>query len=149
MDDYGHHPTAIAGTLEGLKQFYPARRLVVSFMSHTYSRTAALLDGFARSFSGADVLFLHKIYASAREQYSGGVTGASLYEKVLETRKAVGGEGLNADNVYYVDEPMDALGPLQKILKSGDLCITMGAGNNWPLGPALFRHYANGGGGER
>jgi UDP-N-acetylmuramate--alanine ligase len=117
-------------------------------MSHTYSRTAALLDGFARSFSGADVLFLHKIYASARERYSGGVTGASLYEKVLETRKAAG-EGLNVANVYYVDDPMDALGPLQKMLKSGDLFITMGAGNNWPLGPALFNYFSNGGGGER
>ena len=43
MDDYGHHPTAVDLTLKGLKEFYPGRRLVVDFMSHTYSRTAALL----------------------------------------------------------------------------------------------------------
>ncbi len=35
MDDYGHHPTAIKTTLEGLRSFYPNRRIIVSFMSHT------------------------------------------------------------------------------------------------------------------
>jgi UDP-N-acetylmuramate--alanine ligase len=54
MDDYGHHPTAIAATLEGLRAFYPRRRIVVSFMSHTYTRTAALLDEFASSFGAAE-----------------------------------------------------------------------------------------------
>jgi UDP-N-acetylmuramate--alanine ligase len=66
MDDYGHHPTAIKSTLEGLKEFYPSRRLIVSFMSHTYTRTAALLDDFASSLIPADLVFLHKIYGSAR-----------------------------------------------------------------------------------
>jgi UDP-N-acetylmuramate--alanine ligase len=151
MDDYGHHPTAIKTTLEGIKNFYPSRRLVVSFMSHTYSRTAALLDDFARSLSVADALFLHKIYASAREQYSGGVNGRTLYEKVKELQSAA--EPLNslkADNVYYVDEPLDAIEPIKKILKPGDLFITLGAGNNWPLGLELFNFYRNrSGGGER
>ena len=136
MDDYGHHPTAIGVTLGGLKSFYPARRLVVSFMSHTYSRTAALLDDFARSLSSADALFLHKIYASAREQYTGGVNGKTLYEKVKELR-------LNADNVFYVDEPLDAIEPVKKILRPGDLFVTLGAGNNWPLGIELFNFYKN------
>ncbi|MDR3247482.1 MAG: UDP-N-acetylmuramate--L-alanine ligase, partial [Treponema sp.] len=56
MDDYAHHPTAIATTLEGLKTFYPGRRLIVSFMSHTYTRTASLLDEFASSFGAADIV---------------------------------------------------------------------------------------------
>jgi UDP-N-acetylmuramate--alanine ligase len=151
MDDYGHHPTAIQATLEGIKSFYPSRRLVVSFMSHTYSRTAALLDDFARSLSVADALFLHKIYASARERYSGGVNGKTLYAKVKELRSAAApAGGLSADNVYYVDEPLDAVEPVKKILKSGDLFITLGAGNNWPLGIRLFDYYKNrSGGGER
>ena len=75
MDDYGHHPTAIRTTLRGLKEFYPRRRLAVSFMSHTYSRTASLLDEFASSLDDADMVVLHKVYASAREEYRGGVTG--------------------------------------------------------------------------
>jgi UDP-N-acetylmuramate--alanine ligase len=131
MDDYGHHPTAIQTTLEGLKAFYPRRRLVVSFMSHTYTRTAALLDEFAASFETADVVFFHKIYASAREAYHGGVTGKTLWEKT----QALRGEA------YYVDEPLDAAEPLKKTLRAGDLFLTLGAGNNWPLGEQLFYYF--------
>ncbi|MDR3356877.1 MAG: UDP-N-acetylmuramate--L-alanine ligase [Spirochaetaceae bacterium] len=135
IDDYGHHPTAIKTTLSGLKEFYPRRRLVVSFMSHTYSRTAALLDGFARAFDAADLVFLHKIYASARESYNGSVTGRSLFEKT----KAAG----NAD-VRYCEEPLDALPALKELLRPGDLFVTMGAGDNWKLCEALFKYYKNG-----
>jgi UDP-N-acetylmuramate--alanine ligase len=138
MDDYGHHPTAIKTTLEGLRGFYPSRRILVSFISHTYTRTAALLDEFAQSLAIADVLFLHKIYASAREQFNGTISGESIYDKVMEF------QGRKAIEVYYVDEPMDAFGTLQKLLKPGDLFLTLGAGNNWPLGAKLFEHYQNG-----
>jgi UDP-N-acetylmuramate--alanine ligase len=129
MDDYGHHPTAIKTTLEGLKKFYPQRRLVLSFMSHTYTRTASLLDEFAASFEKADIVMLHKIYASAREVYNGGVTGKTLFEKA---------RALFGDKVFYVEEPEDAAGLLQKMLQPGDLFITMGAGDNWKLGKKLL-----------
>jgi len=138
MDDYGHHPTAITTTLEGLRSFYPARRLVVSFMSHTYTRTAALIDEFARSLAAADALVLHKIYASAREHFDGKISGNDICEKVnaLKDKKT--------KLVYYIDEPMDAFEPLKAILKSGDLFLTLGAGSNWPLGPALYQYYRDG-----
>jgi UDP-N-acetylmuramate--alanine ligase len=131
MDDYGHHPTAVNSTLAGLREFYPGRRIIVSFMSHTYTRTAALLDEFAASFEKADIVFLHKIYASAREIYTGGVNGKTLYEKVKALR----------DNVYYTDEPEDAAEQLVQILRPGDLFITMGAGDNWKLGEKLLSCY--------
>jgi UDP-N-acetylmuramate--alanine ligase len=131
MDDYGHHPTAIKTTLEGLREFYPQRRIVLSFMSHTYTRTAALLDEFASSFGAADLLYLHKVYASAREDYHGGVTGKTLFEKTLALR----------DKVYYIEEPQDAAEPLKKTLRSGDLFLTMGAGDNWKLGRLLADYY--------
>jgi UDP-N-acetylmuramate--alanine ligase len=131
MDDYGHHPTAVAATLSGLKEFYPDRRLIVSFMSHTYTRTAALLDEFAASLKSADIVFLHKIYPSARETYSGGVTGKTLFEKTAALR----------ENVYYVEEPEDAAAQLKQMLKPGDLFITMGAGDNWKLGRLLFDYF--------
>ena len=134
MDDYGHHPTAIKTTLEGLRSFYPERRLVVSFMSHTYTRTAALLGEFAASFADADVLFLHKIYASARESFSGSINGKTIYDSVKNLGKP--------NEVYYTDDPMDAFEPLKKILKGGDLFLTMGAGNNWPLGVRLHEHFS-------
>jgi UDP-N-acetylmuramate--alanine ligase len=132
MDDYGHHPTAVETTLAGLREFYPRRRIVLSFMSHTYTRTAALLDQFAASFEKADIVFLHKIYASARENYQGGVNGETLYQ---ETRKL-------RDNVFYAEEPPDAAEELRRILEPGDLFITMGAGENWKLGKALYAEYA-------
>ena len=49
MDDYGHHPTAIKTTLEGYREFYKGRKIIIDFMSHTYSRTQALLNEFAAS----------------------------------------------------------------------------------------------------
>ena len=136
MDDYGHHPTAIKTTFEGIRNFYPSRRLVVSFMSHTFTRTAALLDEFAVSLAAADVLFLHKIYASARERFNGNISGKSIFEKI----ESLSANTKNAD-VYYIDEPMDAFEPLREILKPGDLFLTLGAGNNWPLGVELYRHF--------
>jgi len=134
MDDYGHHPTAIKTTFDGLRAFYPTRRLIVSFMSHTYTRTAALLGEFASSLAEADVLFLHKIYASAREKFDGHIDGKSIMEKIesLPAKKA---------ELHYVDEPLDAFEPLKEILKPGDLFLTLGAGSNWPLGVKLFEYF--------
>jgi UDP-N-acetylmuramate--alanine ligase len=128
MDDYGHHPTAVRSTLAGLKEFYPQRRLVLSFMSHTYTRTASLLDRFSCCFENADITVLHKIYASARESSLCGISGETLFAKT----KA------HQDEVYYVAEPLDAVALLHKLLRPGDLFITMGAGDNWKLGQALF-----------
>ena len=134
IDDYGHHPTAVRTTLAGLKEFY-GRRLVLSFMSHTYSRTAALLDEFSSSFENADLVVLHKIYGSARELYTGGVTGQTLYEK---TREKMG------DRVFYIEEPEDAASMLHELLCPGDLFVTMGAGDNWKLGRKLYNLYTEG-----
>jgi UDP-N-acetylmuramate--alanine ligase len=127
MDDYAHHPTAIRTTLEGLRKFYPRKRLVVDFMSHTYSRTAALLDQFADSFGAADIVVLHQIYASAREVNTGAVSGKDLFEKTKSRR----------DNVFYFDSFEETELFCRGLLKKGDLFITMGAGNNWQIGKNL------------
>jgi UDP-N-acetylmuramate--alanine ligase len=134
MDDYAHHPTAIKTTLDGIKSFYPERRLIVSFMSHTYTRTSALFDEFASAFNDADILFLHKIYASARESYDGGVSGRTLYEKAAAIR---------GKETFYFDEPDEAFTSLCEILRDTDIFITLGAGNNWTLGEKLFSHFKN------
>lgn len=128
LDDYGHHPTAIDLTLRGLKDFYPGRRLVLDFMSHTYSRTKALLDEFAASLAAADVVVLHKIYSSARETDTLGISGRTLFEAASRLRA----------NVHYFEEPADALGFYQQHLKPGDLLVTMGAGDNWKVGKAYL-----------
>jgi UDP-N-acetylmuramate--alanine ligase len=129
MDDYGHHPTAIRRTLEGIRAFYPGRRLIVDFMSHTYSRTRALLGEFAGCFESADVVILHRIYASAREQNQTGVTGRDLHAEVSRRHH----------DARYFEEPLDALPFLLAELRAGDILVTMGAGDNWKLGRELCR----------
>jgi len=127
VDDYGHHPREIRTTLQGFRQFYPGRRIVIDFMSHTYTRTQALLDEFAESFDDADVVFLHKIYASARET-AAMVDGRTLFHKVRE----------NHPEAYYFHEVDDSYQFIINFLKPGDLFITMGAGDNWRLGVRLY-----------
>ena len=128
MDDYGHHPTAIRLTLEGIREFYPDRRLVVDFMSHTYSRTAALLADYAEAFPAADEVILHRIYASAREKPDGSVTGRTLFDRMSARHP----------RVRYFEEPLDALDTLKSELKPGDLFLTLGAGDNFRLGRSLY-----------
>jgi UDP-N-acetylmuramate--alanine ligase len=127
MDDYAHHPTAINTTLAGLKEFYPDRRLVVDFMSHTASRTKALFSEFSSAFNQSDEVILHRIYPSAREAPDPETTGERLYLAV----KALG------TAVKYFENPLDATDYLVESLHPGDLFITMGAGDNWKLGKAV------------
>ena len=93
-------------------------------MSHTYSRTKALLDEFSRAFNDADIVILNKIYASARENNDNDVTGETLFEKTKKHHK----------KVFYYAEPSDACSFVLSLLKPGDIFITMGAGDNWKLG---------------
>jgi len=129
MDDYGHHPTAVALTLQGLKAFYPDRRLVVDFMSHTYSRTKALMAEFAAAFAAADEVVLHKIYSSARETDTLGIDGRTLFEATA----------LVHPRVSYFEEILDAIPYYNETLKPGDLLVTMGAGDNWKAGVAYLK----------
>ncbi|MCR5495069.1 MAG: UDP-N-acetylmuramate--L-alanine ligase [Treponema sp.] len=139
IDDYGHHPTAVKTTLSGFREFYKGRKIIVDFMSHTYSRTQALLVEFASSFTSADLLILHKIYSSARENPSDfSICGKTLYEESLKYN----------EKVHYYEEIMDAkdfiLSELNKELDKskypdGYLFVTMGAGNNWILGKEIYK----------
>jgi UDP-N-acetylmuramate--alanine ligase len=132
MDDYGHHPTEVAKTLRGLREFYAPARLVCDFMSHTYTRTDALLPQFAEAFGEADEVILHDIYASARERYDGTITGEDLAAAVAERH----------GSVRYFAGVMDAAPYLRTSLREGDLFVTMGAGNNWQLSHALFEEFS-------
>ena len=135
MDDYAHHPTALRTTLRGLKALYPDRRLVVSFMSHTYSRTNSLFNDFVDSLTEADMVFLHKIYPSAREvKQPDSVEGIDIYNRL----RAKGQE------CEYIDEPEEAVVPVLDILKPGDIFITLGAGNNWIISHEIAKKMETG-----
>ncbi|MCR5763439.1 MAG: UDP-N-acetylmuramate--L-alanine ligase [Treponema sp.] len=137
IDDYGHHPTAIKTTIAGYREFYKKHRIIVDFMSHTYTRTAALLEEFASSFSDADDVILNKIYGSAREDAScAKVTGETLAEHTKKYH----------DSVHYCAEFEQAAeeGFRQLCCDSGNeypdgfLFVTMGAGDNWKVGKLIM-----------
>ena len=147
IDDYGHHPTAIKTTVSGYREFYKGRKIILDFMSHTYSRTNALLKEFAASMDDADVVILHKIYSSARENAADfTITGRTLYEETLNHQKQAGTKAAATNAIYYFEEILDAKDlieqeldkPLPPEYPDGYLFITMGAGDNWPLGRAIF-----------
>ncbi len=80
--DYAHHPTEIESTVDMLTRRHGS--VAVIFRPHTYSRTAALMDGFARAFSGVECLALLDVYA-ARENPTDGATSAKLAKRVGRT----------------------------------------------------------------
>ncbi|WP_100405140.1 UDP-N-acetylmuramate--L-alanine ligase [Bacillus solitudinis] len=68
IDDYAHHPTEIAATIEATKQKYPDQEVVAIFQPHTFTRTKTFLHEFAESLMQADYVYLCDIFGSAREQ---------------------------------------------------------------------------------
>lgn len=68
IDDYAHHPTEIKATIDAARQKYPDREIVAVFQPHTFSRTQAFLEDFAKSLRLADKAYLCEIFSSAREK---------------------------------------------------------------------------------
>ena len=119
VDDYGHHPTEIAATLEAVRQGYAGRRVVLAFQPHRYTRTRDLLDDFATVLSTADALLVTEVYA-AGESPIAGADGRAIC-------RAVRGRG-HVEPVFVarVEELAEAL---RDLLRPGDVVLAMGAGN--------------------
>ena len=137
IDDYGHHPTAIKTTLAGYREFYRGHKIIVDFMSHTYTRTAALLEEFASSFSSADSVIINRIYGSAREDASASpVNGEILAERASCHHEKVVYRG---EFDQAADEVFRQLGQDSgKAYPDGYVFVTMGAGDNWKVGQILL-----------
>ena len=118
FDDYGHHPTEISTTLDGAKRMLDGGRLFCVFQSHTYSRTKALFDDFAKALSIADKVIVADIYA-ARETDTLGVTPELLAERI---------DGGVACHGFKNIADM-----LNSELREGDIAIVMGAGDIWQV----------------
>lgn len=127
IDDYAHHPTEIAATLKAA-QHYPHNQVWCVFQPHTYTRTKAFFHEFAEALSHTDHLVLADIYA-ARETDTLGVSSAGLAE---EARKL----GTDAHYLPSFEEIEDFL---KENCKSGDLLITMGAGDVVKIGEDLLK----------
>jgi len=129
LDDYGHHPTEVMATLKTAKESWPDRRLIVAFQPHRYTRTHALFDRFVISFNEADVLIVSPIY-SAGEKPIEGVSGEGLCQGI----KAHG----HKEAVYSPGQE-ETLSTLLSIVTSGDLVMTLGAGDIYELGGRLLK----------
>jgi UDP-N-acetylmuramate--alanine ligase len=119
VDDYGHHPTEIAATLEAARQAWQGRRIVLVFEPHRYTRTRDLLDDFAQVLSSADALIVAEVYP-AGEAPIPGADGKALC-RAIRSRGAVEPVLLKS-----LDELPQVLAG---IVRDGDVVLTMGAGS--------------------
>jgi len=119
VDDYGHHPTEIAATLEAARQAWQGRRIVLAFEPHRYTRTRDLLDDFAQVLSTADALVVAEVYP-AGEAPIPGADGKALC-RAIRSRGAV--EPVLLKSLEELPQV------LAGIVRDGDVVLTMGAGS--------------------
>jgi UDP-N-acetylmuramate--alanine ligase len=129
VDDYGHHPTEIKATLKAARDTYSKRRIIAIFQPHRYSRVHLLAQEFARCFYQADVLIITDIY-SAMEDPIDGVTG----EMVANITRDYGQK-----DMLYIPDKNSIPDHIIKIARSGDVIITLGAGDIWKIGKEILR----------
>jgi UDP-N-acetylmuramate--alanine ligase len=134
VDDYGHHPTEVAATLDAVRQGWPTRRLVLAFQPHRYTRTRDLLDDFGRVLGGCDVLLVTEVYA-AGEAPIAGADGRAIC-------RAVRSRGLMEP--VFVEHVDDLADSLRGVLHDGDVVLTMGAGSIGAVAQELKSRFAAG-----
>src|ERR1043165_8136741 len=126
IDDYAHHPTEIAATLAAARSTFPGRRIIAAFQPHLYTRTRDFSTEFGAALSAADVIYLTEIYP-AREQPIAGVD-AGLIERAI-------GKG----KLAWRGERSALADALATTTRTGDVVITIGAGDITKTGPELLK----------
>ena len=132
VDDYAHHPTEVRATLAAASEL-GFSRVVALFQPHRYSRTAALSLDFANAFSAADAVVLMDVY-SAGEAPVPGVSGKSVLDDLLRLHPR--------SHSAYLPHRADVVPYLASRVRSGDLVMTMGAGDVTAVGPELVAEIA-------
>lgn len=123
-DDYGHHPTAIKGTLAALREKTKGK-VYVAFHPHLFSRTRDLFDDFGTAFGDADEVFIAPIYP-AREVDDGTVSSELLAERL--TTHGVTASALSFSEIQEM---------LSSVPSEGDVIMTMGAGDIYKVANAI------------
>jgi UDP-N-acetylmuramate--alanine ligase len=128
-DDYAHHPTEVRASINGLRELFPNKKITIVFQPHLYSRTKALFDDFAKSFTGADRIILLPIYF-AREDKDESISSGKLAE-------AIGVHGVKA--IAFTDFEL-----AEEYLKGQnfgpeDVFVTMGAGEAYKVADKIFK----------
>jgi UDP-N-acetylenolpyruvoylglucosamine reductase len=128
VDDYGHHPSELAATLQTARSLNP-KRLVVLFQPHRYTRTQALADDFGKVLQTADLVFISDVYA-ASETPIPGVSGQTLVDAMARHGKVPANFLPRLDKAHHI---------VGNALQPGDLLITLGAGNVHEAGTRIAR----------
>ncbi len=128
FDDYGHHPEEIIKTLSALKKAYPEKKLIAIFQSHTYSRTKALLQEFAKSFLEADELILLPVFPSKRDTEQDILPNEAMV-------KAFEAENRHVKFIEKFDDVVEYVG--QKYTNDEAIILTIGAGDVYKIAKNL------------
>jgi len=128
VDDYAHHPTEIAATLEAARSG-GWTRVIGAFQPHLYSRTRYLHDEFGRSLDNCDMAIITDIFG-AREEPEPGISGKLVVDSVLRWSPGA--------NVAYIPKTRDIVPLLLRELRPGDLVLTIGAGDIFKVGDDLL-----------
>ena len=120
VDDYAHHPTEIKATLNAAVTGW-SRRIIAVFQPHLFSRTKKFYKEFANVLQDADQVIITDIYP-AREAPLTGVSSKIIYDELNQKSK---------DKCVLLNDLDEMLQTLEKIVKPGDMVITLGAGNIW------------------
>jgi len=130
LDDYAHHPTEIRASLEAIRQRYQPKRIWCVFQPHQYSRTRFLLDDFAESFKLADITIVPEIYFVRDSQAAKKeINSQILVEKIQK----------NGTQAIFIDSFSAICDYLKENVTSGDLVVTMGAGDVWKVADEYFQ----------
>jgi UDP-N-acetylmuramate--alanine ligase len=136
VDDYAHHPTEIAATLAAARA-ESAGRLVAVFQPHRYSRTAAMWRALGESLAGADLAVLTDVYG-AGETPVPGITGKLLVDALCESAPG--------RRTVYLPHRADVAAFLAGEIRSGDVVLTLGAGDITVVGEEIMALLAGGDG---
>ena len=126
IDDYGHHPTELTVTLIAAKNLAQSGRVLVVFQPHRYSRTAAFAPAFATALQIADFTFLLEVYAASEKPISG--VSSLLIAK-----------NMTAAQVKFEPSMLTVVSEVAAMAKSGDVIITLGAGDVSSLGEPILQ----------
>jgi UDP-N-acetylmuramate--alanine ligase len=130
IDDYGHHPTEVNVTLTTAKNLAQAGRVIVIFQPHRYSRTAAFATQFSTSLALADFTYLLEVYAASEKPLPG--VSSLLIAKAM-----------NPQQVKFEPSMIEVVNEVAAMAKSGDVILTLGAGDVSSLGEPILQALAN------
>ena len=127
IDDYGHHPTEMAATLDAARRSFPGRRLVLAFQPHRYTRTRDLFEDFVKVLSTADALLVAEVYPA------GEVPIVAADGRALTRALRIGGR----IEPVFVEDVSDMPAAIHAIARDGDVVLTMGAGSIGQVSPLV------------